>query len=230
MDTEIYGSQLLGLSFIGPYHRGVPRVRDSSQARRRDDGGDAPPAHRGTSSRGCRRDTLVGDGDGHAGSSRKHARDRYRGETRTPEAVRVILDTSFLIDLFDGREGAFERGIELSETNTVQRVPSPVVVELSYGAEFGDEDERRPDSRVGSVRPDASRRGRGRAGEHAGELTASVRTPPRGRAPRPRNVRGLPAPRRLTSPSIRLHPPVVAGGRTAGREFRGRSRSCALPH
>jgi predicted nucleic acid-binding protein len=55
----------------------------------------------------------------------------------------VILDTSFLIDLFDGREAAFERGIELSETKTVQRVPSPVVMELSYGAEFGNEDERR---------------------------------------------------------------------------------------
>jgi len=55
----------------------------------------------------------------------------------------VILDTSFLIDLFDGREGAFEKGTELSETKTVQRVPSPVVMELSYGAEFGDEDERR---------------------------------------------------------------------------------------
>lgn len=55
----------------------------------------------------------------------------------------MILDTSFLIDLFDGREGAFEKGVELSETKTVQRVPSPVVMELSYGAEFGDEDERR---------------------------------------------------------------------------------------
>ena len=55
----------------------------------------------------------------------------------------MILDTSFLIDLFDGREGAFEKGSELSETKTVQRVPSPVVMELSYGAEFGDEDERR---------------------------------------------------------------------------------------
>jgi len=55
----------------------------------------------------------------------------------------VILDTPFLIDLFDGREGAFEKGIELTETKTVQRVPSPVVMELSYGAEFGDEDERR---------------------------------------------------------------------------------------
>lgn len=55
----------------------------------------------------------------------------------------MILDTSFLIDLFDGRRGAFEKGIELSEAQTVQRVPSPVVVELAYGAEFGDEEERR---------------------------------------------------------------------------------------
>ena len=55
----------------------------------------------------------------------------------------MILDTSFLIDLFDGREGAFEKGIELSESKTVQRVPSPVIMELSYGAEFGDKDERR---------------------------------------------------------------------------------------
>ncbi|MDR5672625.1 PIN domain containing protein [Halalkaliarchaeum sp. AArc-CO] len=55
----------------------------------------------------------------------------------------MILDTSFLIDLFDGREEAFEKGVELSETKTVQRVPSPVVMELSYGAEFGDENERR---------------------------------------------------------------------------------------
>lgn len=55
----------------------------------------------------------------------------------------MILDTSFLIDLFDGRQGAFEKGIELSESNIVQRVPSPVVMELAYGAEFGDEEERR---------------------------------------------------------------------------------------
>jgi len=55
----------------------------------------------------------------------------------------VILDTSFLIDLFDGRGEAFEKGTKLSETKIVQRVPSPVVMELSYGAQFGDEDERR---------------------------------------------------------------------------------------
>lgn len=55
----------------------------------------------------------------------------------------MILDTSFLIDLFDGRRSAFEKGLELSETRTVQRVPSPVVVELTYGAEFGGEEERR---------------------------------------------------------------------------------------
>ena len=55
----------------------------------------------------------------------------------------MILDTSFLIDLFDGRQGAFEKGRELAEDGTVQRVPSPVVTELAYGAAFGDEDERR---------------------------------------------------------------------------------------
>ena len=55
----------------------------------------------------------------------------------------MILDTSFLIDLFDGQQDAFERGLELSEARTVQRVPSPVVMELSYGAEFGGEEERR---------------------------------------------------------------------------------------
>jgi predicted nucleic acid-binding protein len=55
----------------------------------------------------------------------------------------VILDTSFLIDLFDGQQDAFQKGLELSEARTVQRVPTPVVMELSYGAEFGDEDERR---------------------------------------------------------------------------------------
>jgi len=55
----------------------------------------------------------------------------------------VILDTSFLIDLFDGQQGAFEKGTNLSEAGVVQRVPSPVVTELSYGAEFGDEEERR---------------------------------------------------------------------------------------
>lgn len=55
----------------------------------------------------------------------------------------MILDTSYLIDLFDGRDGAFETGLECSENGTIQRVPSPVVLELSYGAAFGDEAERR---------------------------------------------------------------------------------------
>lgn len=55
----------------------------------------------------------------------------------------MILDTPFLIDLFDGQPGAFEKGVELSEGRTAQRVPSPVVAELSYGATFGGEDERR---------------------------------------------------------------------------------------
>lgn len=55
----------------------------------------------------------------------------------------MILDTSFLIDLFDGRQAAFDKGVELSEGQVVQRVPSPVVMELSYGVAFGDEDEQR---------------------------------------------------------------------------------------
>jgi len=55
----------------------------------------------------------------------------------------VILDTSFLIDLFDGRQDAFEKGLEFAESGTIQRVPAPVVMELSYGAGFGDETERR---------------------------------------------------------------------------------------
>ncbi|MFW5939352.1 MAG: PIN domain-containing protein [Halolamina sp.] len=55
----------------------------------------------------------------------------------------MILDTWFLVDLFDGQQDAFGTGLELSEARTVQRVPSPVVMELSYGAEFGGDEERR---------------------------------------------------------------------------------------
>ncbi|MFP4175531.1 MAG: PIN domain-containing protein [Halobacteriales archaeon] len=55
----------------------------------------------------------------------------------------MILDTSYLIDLFDGERAAFEKGVELSDEGVVQRVPSPVVTEISYGAEFGDEEEGR---------------------------------------------------------------------------------------
>lgn len=55
----------------------------------------------------------------------------------------MILDTSFLIDLFGGREGAFEKGVDLADDQTVQRIPAPVVSELAYGVVFGDEAERR---------------------------------------------------------------------------------------
>lgn len=55
----------------------------------------------------------------------------------------MILDTSFLIDLFSGQNAAFQKGRELSEEQAIQRVPSPVVMELSYGASFGNESERR---------------------------------------------------------------------------------------
>lgn len=55
----------------------------------------------------------------------------------------MILDTSYLVDLFAGDQDAFEVGIGLSEDGVVQRVPSPVVMELAYGASFGGEDEQR---------------------------------------------------------------------------------------
>ncbi|MFW6436685.1 MAG: PIN domain-containing protein [Halococcoides sp.] len=55
----------------------------------------------------------------------------------------MILDTSFLIDLFDGQSAAFEAGRDMADRNVVQRVPAPVVTELSYGVTFGDEEERR---------------------------------------------------------------------------------------
>lgn len=55
----------------------------------------------------------------------------------------MILDTSYLIDLFSGQTAAFEIGIDFSENGVVQRIPSPVVMELSYAASFGGQDEKR---------------------------------------------------------------------------------------
>ena len=48
----------------------------------------------------------------------------------------MILDTSYLLDLFAGDEAAFERGTALQEHGTLQRVPVPVVMELQYGVEI----------------------------------------------------------------------------------------------
>ncbi|MFC6724480.1 PIN domain-containing protein [Halobium palmae] len=53
----------------------------------------------------------------------------------------MILDTSFLIHLFRGRDGAHRKGDELSNENVVQRVPAPVVTELSYGVRMEGTDE-----------------------------------------------------------------------------------------
>lgn len=47
----------------------------------------------------------------------------------------MILDTSYLIDLFDGDHHAFRRGLALSENGVRQCVPTPVVTELAYGVE-----------------------------------------------------------------------------------------------
>jgi len=53
----------------------------------------------------------------------------------------MILDTSFLIHLFSHDTAAFEKGVELSEQNAIQRVPAPVIAELSYGVRMDGTDE-----------------------------------------------------------------------------------------
>lgn len=56
----------------------------------------------------------------------------------------MILDTSFLVHLFRERSDAFEKGVELAAEGVIQRVPAPVVMELSYGVQrWGDADEVR---------------------------------------------------------------------------------------
>ena len=56
----------------------------------------------------------------------------------------MILDTSYLIRLFDGHPGAHEKARELHEEREIQRIPTPVFSEIEYGAEYElKEDERR---------------------------------------------------------------------------------------
>lgn len=56
----------------------------------------------------------------------------------------MILDTTFLVHLFRERPDAFEKGVEFAADGVIQRVPAPVVVELSYGVErWGDAEEQR---------------------------------------------------------------------------------------
>ncbi|PSP79962.1 nuclease [Halobacteriales archaeon QS_4_69_225] len=56
----------------------------------------------------------------------------------------MILDTSYLIKLFDGHPGAHEKARELHDERELQRVPAPVFTEIEYGAEYElEEDERR---------------------------------------------------------------------------------------
>jgi len=55
----------------------------------------------------------------------------------------MILDTSFLLDLKDGDESAFDRAVTLYESGTVQRVAMPSVWELHYGAAYADSDAER---------------------------------------------------------------------------------------
>lgn len=56
----------------------------------------------------------------------------------------MILDSSYIFDLMDGRPEAIEEGRELTNTGEVQWLPSPVVAEVYYGVAYTkSEDERR---------------------------------------------------------------------------------------
>jgi len=56
----------------------------------------------------------------------------------------MIRDTNYLIDLFSGVPAAHAKAEDLQDRQVVQRVPSPVIAELEYGAEWElDEAERR---------------------------------------------------------------------------------------
>ncbi|USZ68620.1 PIN domain-containing protein [Halorussus salilacus] len=57
----------------------------------------------------------------------------------------MILDTSFLLDLKDGKQDAFEKATELYDSGVVQRVAIPSVMELQYVASIvqSDDEQRR---------------------------------------------------------------------------------------
>jgi predicted nucleic acid-binding protein len=66
------------------------------------------------------------------------------GFLRVHTEEEVNLDTAFLIELLRKEQTAFQKGAELAENGTPQRVPSPVLYELQYRVEmYGDEDEKR---------------------------------------------------------------------------------------
>lgn len=50
----------------------------------------------------------------------------------------MILDTSFLLDLKDGHQGAFEKATDMYDAGIVQRVAMPTVWELHYGAVYSE--------------------------------------------------------------------------------------------
>lgn len=55
----------------------------------------------------------------------------------------MILDTNFLIRLYQEKQAAFDKAVQIHESGDIPRVPAPVVQELEYGAEFLDDAETR---------------------------------------------------------------------------------------
>ncbi|SEO10914.1 hypothetical protein SAMN05216388_100878 [Halorientalis persicus] len=48
----------------------------------------------------------------------------------------MILDTNYLVDLFSGDRNAHRKARKLKRNHEIQRIPTPVLAELEYGAEF----------------------------------------------------------------------------------------------
>jgi len=57
----------------------------------------------------------------------------------------MILDTVYLVKLFGDKPNAHEKAKGLESRSVIQRVPSPVLTEIEYGAEFraGEKERRR---------------------------------------------------------------------------------------
>lgn len=96
----------------------------------------------------------------------------------------MLLDTSFLIDLMRGDEGAVAKAREIEEDLVQQRVASMTLFELFFGVARSDqpERERRIVEEVVSSKPIESADGTvmRRAGRRSGELASDGETIPDG--------------------------------------------------
>ncbi|WP_433632983.1 PIN domain-containing protein [Halomicrococcus sp. NG-SE-24] len=62
----------------------------------------------------------------------------------------MIVDTSYILDLLDGDQSAFEKGQQLTEANISLKVPTMTIVELfvGYGATENEEEARHVENAI----------------------------------------------------------------------------------